>query len=139
MQSKKSLVVFLGVVLGLCAAVYVRGRLAMSETPARIESDSQAADSDTTAVPNPAPLEGGLETATFGNGCFWCTEAVFQRLKGVDSVMSGYSGGSVKNPTYQQVCTGTTGHAEALQITFDPGFPIQSCWKFSGRPTIRPL
>ena len=120
MQSKKSLVVFLGVVLGLCAAVYVRGRFAMSETPARIKTDSPAADSQTAAVRNPAPLDGGKEIATFGNGCFWCTEAVFQRLKGVDSVMSGYSGGSVKNPSYQQVCTGTTGHAEAIQITYDP-------------------
>jgi peptide-methionine (S)-S-oxide reductase len=61
-----------------------------------------------------------LETATFGAGCFWCTEAVFQRLKGVQSVMSGYSGGHVKNPTYQQVCSGMTGHAEAIQVTFDP-------------------
>ncbi len=62
-----------------------------------------------------------LETATFGAGCFWCTEAVFQRLKGVQSVVSGYSGGHVKNPTYKQVSSGTTGHAEAVQITFDPG------------------
>lgn len=61
-----------------------------------------------------------LETATFGAGCFWCTEAVFQRLKGVHSVVSGYSGGHVKNPTYQQVCSGGTGHAEATQMTFDP-------------------
>ena len=61
-----------------------------------------------------------LETATFGSGCFWCTEAVFQDLKGVKRVVSGYSGGKVENPTYQQVCTGTTGHAEVLQITFDP-------------------
>ena len=63
---------------------------------------------------------GRTATATFGNGCFWCTEAVFQRLKGVKTVVSGYSGGSVKNPTYRQVCTGTTGHAEAIQITYDP-------------------
>ncbi|MHB0957096.1 MAG: peptide-methionine (S)-S-oxide reductase MsrA [Pirellulaceae bacterium] len=58
--------------------------------------------------------------ATFGNGCFWCTEAVFQRVKGVKEVVSGYSGGTVPNPTYKQVCTGLTGHAEAVQITFDP-------------------
>lgn len=62
----------------------------------------------------------GLEKATFGSGCFWCSEAVFQQLKGVQSVASGYSGGSVKNPTYQEVCTGTTGHAEVIQITYDP-------------------
>lgn len=61
-----------------------------------------------------------METATFGNGCFWCTEAVFQELKGVEKVMSGYSGGHVENPTYKQVCSATTGHAEVLQITYDP-------------------
>lgn len=61
-----------------------------------------------------------LQTATFGAGCFWCVEAVFQRLDGVVSVVSGYSGGDVENPTYEQVCTGTTGHAEACQIKFDP-------------------
>jgi peptide-methionine (S)-S-oxide reductase len=61
-----------------------------------------------------------FETATFGAGCFWCVEAIFQQLKGVHSVVSGYAGGTVENPTYQQVCSGTTGHAEAVQITFDP-------------------
>ena len=61
-----------------------------------------------------------LDTATFGAGCFWCVEAVFQNLKGVQSIISGYSGGSVPNPTYKQVCDGTTGHAEACQIMFDP-------------------
>lgn len=61
-----------------------------------------------------------LETATFGGGCFWCVEAVFQDLKGVEQVVSGYAGGEVENPTYQQVCTGATGHAEVVQITFDP-------------------
>ena len=61
-----------------------------------------------------------LETATFGTGCFWCTEAVFQQLEGVSKVTSGYSGGSVESPTYKQVCTGTTGHAECLKIEYDP-------------------
>lgn len=60
------------------------------------------------------------EVATLGGGCFWCTEAVFDELKGVESVESGYSGGTVANPSYQLVCTGTTGHAEVVQITFDP-------------------
>jgi len=60
------------------------------------------------------------QTATLANGCFWCTEAVFQRIKGVEKVVSGYIGGQVKNPTYEQVVEGTTGHAEAVQITFDP-------------------
>src|SRR5437588_5447452 len=60
------------------------------------------------------------ETATLGGGCFWCTEAVFQMLPGVKSVTSGYAGGTKENPTYQDVCTGTTGHAEVIQIGFDP-------------------
>lgn len=60
------------------------------------------------------------DTATFGTGCFWCTEAVFQELKGVLKVTSGYSGGHVKNPTYEQVCEKTTGHAEVVQIVYDP-------------------
>lgn len=61
-----------------------------------------------------------MEIATFGSGCFWCTEAVFQRMKGVEKVVSGYSGGHVENPTYQQVCGGNTGHAEVVQIHYDP-------------------
>ena len=61
-----------------------------------------------------------LELATLGGGCFWCTEAVFQRLRGVDNVVSGYSGGSTERPTYEAVCNGTTGHAEVIQIAFDP-------------------
>ncbi len=61
-----------------------------------------------------------FEKATFGAGCFWCTEAVFQRLKGVKKVEPGYAGGKVKNPTYREVCSGRTGHAEVARITFDP-------------------
>ncbi|GCF07950.1 peptide-methionine (S)-S-oxide reductase MsrA [Dictyobacter arantiisoli] len=61
-----------------------------------------------------------LKTVTLAGGCFWCTEAVFQRLKGVTSVIPGYAASRVKNPSYQQVCTGTTGATEAIQITFDP-------------------
>ncbi len=61
-----------------------------------------------------------LSTATFGAGCFWCVEAIFQDVKGVHKVESGYSGGTVKNPTYREVCSETTGHAEVLQIHFDP-------------------
>ena len=60
-----------------------------------------------------------IDTATFGAGCFWCVEAVFQRLDGVISIKSGYSGGTVKNPSYKEVCNGTTGHAEVCQIVFD--------------------
>lgn len=61
-----------------------------------------------------------METATLGAGCFWCVEAVFDDLKGVEDVLSGYSGGHTENPTYQQVCSETTGHAEVAQITFNP-------------------
>ena len=61
-----------------------------------------------------------LETATLGGGCFWCVEAIFQDLQGVHEVISGYSGGVAEKPTYQQVCSGTTGHAEVVQITFEP-------------------
>ena len=64
--------------------------------------------------------ESKLDTATFGTGCFWCSEAIFERLKGVKSVVSGYSGGTVEDPTYKEVCTGNTGHAEVVQIAFDP-------------------
>lgn len=60
------------------------------------------------------------EIATLGGGCFWCLEAIFQQLRGVVKVVSGYSGGAVANPDYKQVCQGTTGHAEVVQITFDP-------------------
>jgi peptide-methionine (S)-S-oxide reductase len=60
------------------------------------------------------------EVATLGGGCFWCLEAVYEELRGVEKVESGYSGGPVANPTYRQVCTGTTGHAEVVQVTFDP-------------------
>ena len=65
-------------------------------------------------------VEKGLEVATFGGGCFWCTEAIFLELDGVKKVESGYIGGKTPNPTYEEVSTGTTGHAEATQITFDP-------------------
>lgn len=75
---------------------------------------------NTNAMNNQSTENTELAVATFGNGCFWCTEAIFQRLKGVTKVVSGYSGGKVKNPTYKEVCTGLTGHAEAIQITYDP-------------------
>ncbi len=69
-----------------------------------------------TEVENPA----GLELITLGAGCFWCTEAVFQRLAGVEKVISGYAGGIISNPTYKQICTGTTGHAEVINVYFNP-------------------
>ena len=69
---------------------------------------------------NPAQTPAGKEISTLGGGCFWCLEAVFDELKGVESVGSGYMGGTIANPTYEQVCSGKTGHAEVVQITFDP-------------------
>jgi peptide-methionine (S)-S-oxide reductase len=72
-------------------------------------------------MPNEEELPAaGLETATMAGGCFWCTEAVFRRIRGVHEVLSGYSGGNVEEPSYGQVSTGRTGHAESVQITFDP-------------------
>ena len=68
----------------------------------------------------PRPTEGMHETATLGGGCFWCIEAVFQQLQGVEQVVSGYSGGHVEDPDYEAVCEGSTGHAEVVQVKFDP-------------------
>ena len=65
-------------------------------------------------------MSDARETATLGGGCFWCLEAVYEQLQGVEKVVSGYAGGHVKNPTYEQVCDETTGHAEVAQVTFDP-------------------
>lgn len=65
-------------------------------------------------------MNNELQVATLGSGCFWCTEAFFLRVKGIESVVSGYSGGKVKNPTYREVCSGLTGHAEVVQVKFNP-------------------
>ncbi|MBL7762630.1 MAG: peptide-methionine (S)-S-oxide reductase MsrA [Chitinophagaceae bacterium] len=67
-----------------------------------------------------SPFTGKTETATFGTGCFWCTEAIFKELNGVISATSGYSGGQKPDPTYKEVCTGETGHAECIQVVYDP-------------------
>ena len=71
-------------------------------------------------VMNAQPAPAKLQTATFGGGCFWCAEAVFQRIPGVKSVVSGFAGGTTANPSYEEVCTGATGHAEVIQIKFVP-------------------
>lgn len=84
-----------------------------------VQSCAHPQDQSTTQ-PMDKSTQTGLEKATFGAGCFWCTEAVFLNVKGVEKVVSGYSGGKVKNPSYREVCTGLTGHAEVTQITFDP-------------------
>jgi len=72
------------------------------------------------AQKNTVNMDNSLALATFGNGCFWCTEAIFQRLNGVEDVVPGYAGGTTKNPTYYEVVTGFTGHAEVIQISYNP-------------------
>ena len=84
-------------------------------------TDNKMNTSLSTAVTADENLSGiKTDTATFGTGCFWCTEAIFQQLDGVLKVTSGYSGGHVRNPSYEQVCEGTTGHAEVIQMIYDP-------------------
>lgn len=83
--------------------------------------DAKPAKTDPAHMPATMPkTPEGAEVITLGAGCFWCTEAIFQQIPGVLFVTSGYTGGTVKNPTYEQVCTGETGHAEALRIVYDP-------------------
>ena len=89
------------------------GSLALSSTLKDTVNMSQQEKQSVTTVQN-------KEIVTLGGGCFWCIEAIFDELAGVERVESGYSGGWVDNPTYQQVCTGNTGHAEVVQITFEP-------------------
>ena len=84
---------------------------------AQIENQNKIMSSDT-KISMPAGVK--TDTATFGTGCFWCTEAIFQELDGVLKATSGYSGGKVENPTYEEVCEGNTGHAEVLQVVYDP-------------------
>lgn len=110
-QSRRSVVVrLLAGFMGMAIVSMGMGQKTMAE-----ETDSGKSKPAETKTD-----DANLEKATFGGGCFWCTEAVFQRLKGVKSVVSGYSGGKNKNPTYEQVCSGRTGHAEVIQITYDP-------------------
>lgn len=84
------------------------------------QSNDKKVSAEKNQAINTMSEQKGLEVATVAGGCFWCTEALFLELKGVKKVVSGYIGGTVKNPTYKEVCTGTTGHAEAIEITFDP-------------------
>ena len=102
-----------GAIVGVCLVV-------VSIVSARNWCMSDDANQKSPTSVGAAGQEKKLETATFGSGCFWCTEAVFQQLKGVESVQSGYSGGKVANPTYQDVSSGRTGHAEVIQIKYDP-------------------
>src|SRR5690349_6356014 len=112
--------------LGIAAAVVLLGAaFVYTSSGSRTMNEPQSKDQESAKKApaqgnSPVSSKDGLAKATFGGGCFWCTEAVFQQLKGVESVVSGYSGGQVANPTYKQVCTGDTGHAEVIQITYDP-------------------
>ena len=94
----------------LVAAIFFASACAQNDQT-KNKMEDKASTNNTTAT--------NIDTATFGAGCFWCVEAVFQRLNGVISIESGYSGGSIKNPAYREVCMGTTGHAEVCRILFD--------------------
>jgi peptide-methionine (S)-S-oxide reductase len=112
-------------VLAACSASSSRpAPSSPEETPTvnQPKSDASAPSMSTGATKDAlAGVRGApTEVATFATGCYWCTEAVFQRLPGVVSVRSGFTGGTVANPTYEQCCSGTTGHAEAVEVTFDP-------------------
>jgi peptide-methionine (S)-S-oxide reductase len=122
----------LAVVLGLVATAAAQSKTKEKD---KHESTQAQAPSEEKSTPGAQKEKAGgsedkanakakakpkIETATFGGGCFWCMEAVFERIPGVKSVVSGYAGGHVANPTYEMVCTGLTGHAEVIQIEYDP-------------------
>ncbi len=108
----------------------------------KANSTQTAMNTDITEkVAEPSPSNQTIDTATFGAGCFWCVEAVFQRLEGVKSIKSGYAGGTVKNPSYKEVCNGTTGHAEVCQIIYDKtkisfGELLEVFWKTHDPTTL---
>lgn len=108
-----------GVIATLLVGATVAGYLSADQVS---ESPPPSASSETSLQVETKTMNHNenLAKATFGNGCFWCTEAVFENVRGVESVVSGYSGGKIENPTYKEVCTGATGHAEGVQITYDP-------------------
>jgi len=111
MRAKLVWVILAALGAGLFALILVQDEFTVPENFPVLEPHEIGTD--------PTPAKGD-ELATFGSGCFWCTEAVFQQMKGVRKAVSGYSGGHVPNPTYDQITTGTTGHAEVVQVTFDP-------------------
>ena len=102
---KKNVLTFLSAVVFLITVTSCKGN--------SMENTNNSMSGDTT-------VSLGSDTVTFGAGCFWCVEAIFDQLNGVSSVVSGYSGGQIKNPSYKEVCNGTTGHAEVCQVVYDP-------------------
>ena len=107
---------FLKMAVTLISAIFFANACGQSKTS---NSKQTMSEELTKQITKPATSNGTIDTATFGAGCFWCVEAVFQRLNGVVSIKSGYSGGNIKNPSYKEVCSGITGHAEVCQIIFD--------------------
>jgi len=109
---------FFKIAVTLVAAIFFMSACGQTKTNSTMSTENKVTGehlaADRAADPNQT-----IDTATFGAGCFWCVEAVFQRLDGVMSIKSGYSGGTVKNPSYREVCNGSTGHAEVCQIVFD--------------------
>ncbi|MEZ6137992.1 MAG: peptide-methionine (S)-S-oxide reductase MsrA [Pirellulaceae bacterium] len=103
----------------MCGALFA---LLFCAICASAQDKTQIVASEKTTNPseNASKKEAKTEVATFGGGCFWCVEAVFENVKGVSDVVSGYEGGRTRNPSYKQVCSGVTGHAEVCQITYDP-------------------
>ncbi len=104
-------------VLGLFT--FIVGCFSQSQ-PTKNSDEKKMENLSKTVVPDTLPGGGKAASIVLGGGCFWCTEAVYQELRGVLKVESGYAGGSVKDPTYREICTGLTGHAEVIKITFDP-------------------
>jgi peptide-methionine (S)-S-oxide reductase len=122
-MSKRALLT-LSSCIGLIAAgfsfAFFTPSCAQRENPRSMSLTNASSSTTQSTVAENITGNDKLDTATFGTGCFWCTEAIFQELKGVKKVTSGYSGGHVANPSYEQVCTGTTGHAECIQVLYDP-------------------
>ena len=122
-MSKRTMLTFtpvLGIVVTVLSFIFFSPSCAQRENPNRSMSLTNSLTNTSPSVAEKITGNENLDTATFATGCFWCTEAVFQQLKGVKKVTSGYSGGHVENPTYKEVCTGLTGHAECIQLLYDP-------------------
>jgi peptide-methionine (S)-S-oxide reductase len=127
----QTLLFFVCTAIALPSVVFGQGTSAKENQATALESKQEKKDKK----------DKKMETITFGSGCFWCTEAIFQRIKGVDSVVSGYCGGTKENPTYKEVCTGETGHAEVIQVKFDPAVVsfdelLEVFWKMHDPTTL---